>query len=324
MTKPLVTICCITFNHRDYISETIEGFLIQKTTVPIKIIIHDDASTDGTPEIIKAYEQEYPDIITAIYQKENQYSKGIKPLYNYVYPKVDSKYIASCEGDDYWTDPYKLQKQVEFLEANPEYGLVYTEFDRLNQKTGIIETNVFNSVLGYKENSFEDFLINVWYIGTLTWVFRRSFLPLAYEYQDKNFIIGDLPLLLTISANSKVGFLKESTAVYRVLEKSASHSKDWKFNYKFRQNVYKIQQYFIDRYNVSDEIKLAVDLKYFETIFIRSVLWGDKALSKKAYQVLLKHKNLSLTYILFYHIAHIGFLRKWLKKYYYQKIWKRS
>ena len=118
-TKPIVSICCITYNHENYIRDAIEGFLMQKTTFPIEIIIHDDASTDKTAEIVKSYAEKHPDLILPILQAENQYSKGI-PISTYAYPKARGKYIAFCEGDDYWTDPYKLQKQVDFLESNPD------------------------------------------------------------------------------------------------------------------------------------------------------------------------------------------------------------
>ncbi|MBN1214147.1 MAG: glycosyltransferase family 2 protein, partial [Candidatus Lokiarchaeota archaeon] len=119
---PLVSICCSAYNHVNYIKDSIQGFIIQKTSFPFEILIHDDASTDGTTEIVKDYEHKYASLIKPIYQKDNQYSKGISPG-NINRKRATGKYIAICEGDDYWTDPYKLQKQVDFLESNPEYGL---------------------------------------------------------------------------------------------------------------------------------------------------------------------------------------------------------
>jgi glycosyltransferase involved in cell wall biosynthesis len=118
---PLVSICCITYNHEKYIQQCLEGFLIQKTTFLFEILIHDDASTDRTADIIREYETKYPDIIKPIYQTENQYSKGVIVSAVYNWPRAKGKYIALCEGDDYWIDSYKLQKQVDFMEANPEY-----------------------------------------------------------------------------------------------------------------------------------------------------------------------------------------------------------
>lgn len=126
--EPVVSIGCITYNHENYIKNAIEGFLIQKITFPVEIIIHDDASTDNTSNIIREYEQKYPNLFINIYQNENQYSKGNTPIFgNFIYPKARGKYIAFCEGDDFWTDPLKLQKQVNFLEANPDYSLTSHE-----------------------------------------------------------------------------------------------------------------------------------------------------------------------------------------------------
>ena len=126
LKTPLVSIICLTYNQAQYIRKTLEGFVMQKTNFPIEILIHDDASTDETADIIREYENKYPQIIKPIYQQENQYSKKVAIGATYIYPKVKGKYIALCEGDDYWIDPLKLQKQVDFLESHLDYALVYT------------------------------------------------------------------------------------------------------------------------------------------------------------------------------------------------------
>ncbi|MFK2238497.1 glycosyltransferase family 2 protein [Bacteroides fragilis] len=110
-TPPLVSIFCITYNHSSYIRQCLDGFLIQKTNFPFEVLIHDDASTDDTAGIIKEYEAKYPDIIKPIYQVENQYSKGLDINIVYNLPRARGKYIAMCEGDDYWIDPLKLQNK---------------------------------------------------------------------------------------------------------------------------------------------------------------------------------------------------------------------
>ncbi|KKG09287.1 glycosyltransferase [Methanosarcina sp. 2.H.A.1B.4] len=117
--EPLVSICCITYNQEKYIRDAIESFLMQETDFPFEIIIHDDASTDGTADIIREYEKKYPRIIKPIYQTENQYSKGIKVTL-LACKESKGKYIAFCEGDDYWTYPLKLQKQIMEMEKHPE------------------------------------------------------------------------------------------------------------------------------------------------------------------------------------------------------------
>lgn len=119
----LVSILCITYNQEKYIRQCLDGFMMQKTNFKFEVLIHDDASTDGTADIIREYEQKYPDIIRPIYQTENQWSKGIPVNSTFNYPRVTGKYVAMCEGDDYWTDQYKLQKQVDFLEKHPDYSM---------------------------------------------------------------------------------------------------------------------------------------------------------------------------------------------------------
>lgn len=123
--SPLVSICCLTYNHEHYIRDAINGFLLQKTTFPFEILIHDDASTDNTAEIIREYEAKYPDIIKPIYQTENQYSKGIGISKGFQFPRVKGKYIALCEGDDYWTDANKLQKQVDLMQRYPQCNISF-------------------------------------------------------------------------------------------------------------------------------------------------------------------------------------------------------
>ncbi|MCQ2104263.1 MAG: glycosyltransferase [Fibrobacter sp.] len=119
--QPLVSILCAAFNQEKYIAQTIEGFLMQKVDFPVEIIIHDDASTDRTADIIRKYEKEYPNKIKGIYQTENQYSKKVPIWDTFIYPKATGKYFAECEGDDYWTDPNKLKMQVDFLESHEDY-----------------------------------------------------------------------------------------------------------------------------------------------------------------------------------------------------------
>jgi glycosyltransferase involved in cell wall biosynthesis len=121
--EPLVSICCTAYNQEAFISDAIEGFLMQKTDFPFEILIHDDASADGTAEIIKKYQEDHPELIRAIYQEKNQYSQGVYPEF-IVTELARGKYIAWCEGDDYWIDPYKLQKQADFLETHPEYVMI--------------------------------------------------------------------------------------------------------------------------------------------------------------------------------------------------------
>ena len=119
----LVSILCTAYNHEQYIRSALESFVSQKTGFAFEVLVNDDASSDGTAAIIREYEEKYPDIIRPFYQKENQFSKGIGYIYeNIFYPNARGKYFAFCEGDDYWTDESKLQRQVNFLESHPDYS----------------------------------------------------------------------------------------------------------------------------------------------------------------------------------------------------------
>ena len=136
MEAPLVSICCLTYNHAQFIRKCLDGFLMQQTDFPIEILIHDDCSTDGTTDIIREYEAKYPELIFPLYEEENQYSRGgagKMDLYNY--SRARGKYIAYCEGDDYWTDPLKLQKQVDFMEVNPEYSVCFHNYEEYDVRT---------------------------------------------------------------------------------------------------------------------------------------------------------------------------------------------
>src|SRR5690606_35489744 len=121
---PLLSICSLTYNHKKFIKKALDGMLMQQTNFSFEVLVNDDASTDGTTEILEAYQQKYPGIIKPVFHKENQYSKGIRGLYaRNLFPLAKGKFIALCEGDDYWTDKNKLQKQVDFLENNSAYTL---------------------------------------------------------------------------------------------------------------------------------------------------------------------------------------------------------
>jgi glycosyltransferase involved in cell wall biosynthesis len=127
--RPVVTVCCLAYNQEEFITEALDGFAKQETTFPFEVIVHDDTSTDRTPEIIREYAARRPDIFRPIFQTENQFSKnGIYPNATHVYPLARGKYIALCDGDDYWTDPHKLQKQVDFMEKNPSFALCYHDY----------------------------------------------------------------------------------------------------------------------------------------------------------------------------------------------------
>ncbi len=176
--QPLVSIICNTYNHENFIGKAIDGFLMQRTTFPVEILIHDDASTDNTALIVKEYELKHPELIKPIYQKINQYSQGIKPR-TFQLPRARGKYIALCEGDDYWTDPLKLQKQVEFLEGNEEYVICYHDSEVVDQDGQLIKESKLNKT--YKRDASSDDLKKGFKVLTQTMCYRNIATPMPPE-----------------------------------------------------------------------------------------------------------------------------------------------
>lgn len=209
----VVSVACITYNHAPYIRQCLEGFLMQKTNFPIEIIVHDDASTDGTDDIIREYVLKYPELFKVILQEENQYSKGVDVL-SLVLERSAGKYIALCEGDDYWTDPLKLQKQVDFLENNPEYVMCSHRFKQLKQSTGDITDDWYGTLSNSVHYDLDTIIsFKEWYTQTVTILFRKTSLKLTKLNLYKQ--TRDLVLVYHILQSGCGVMLNEFMSVYR-------------------------------------------------------------------------------------------------------------
>lgn len=176
---PTLTICCIAYNHADFIEDALSGFLIQRTTFPFEIIVHDDASTDGTREIIKKYQSEYPKIIKTILQRENQYSKGRRAL-GFFQGVSDAKYLAICEGDDYWSDSKKLQKQVDYLEVHPECVITGHDAFIIDDSGEMLKSSKLPDI-HKRDFSAKELAEGKAWILTMSWVYRNVVSEFAPE-----------------------------------------------------------------------------------------------------------------------------------------------
>jgi glycosyltransferase involved in cell wall biosynthesis len=206
----MVSVSCITYNHAKYIRDTLDGFLIQKANFKFEVLINDDASTDGTADIIREYEKKHPHIIKPIYQKENQYSKGVRGMSRrFNYPRARGKYIALCEGDDYWTDPNKLQQQVSFMEKNPGYTLTFHRA-KVIYEGGEKEEFVYPDIEGSAWYNPKN-LLSVNYIPTNSVVYRR----LDYSQMATGVMPGDWYWHLYHARFGKIKFFDKVMSVYR-------------------------------------------------------------------------------------------------------------
>jgi glycosyltransferase involved in cell wall biosynthesis len=300
--RPLiVTIQCFTFNQAQFIRQCLDGFVMQKTDFRFEAIVHDDASTDGTADIIREYANKYPDIIKPIIESENLYSKHDGSLNKIMYNSTHGKYVAICEGDDYWTDSLKLQKQVEFLESHPDYSLVYGKCNYLNQKTGVIT------------NGFQDFyelfpdLLNHNTIPTLTVLYKKAvFESYLNEVnpRERGWLMGDYPFWLYVSYRSKIHFEPLIMGVYRVLPESASHSSNIEKSEAFIKNLYKMKSDICRLFNIEYETN-----DYMYKSLVQNAYRLNNRSRTKCYLQQIRKKNLKVYMMII--VAHSSFLFKW-------------
>ncbi len=187
MTSPLVSICCITYNHAPFIRKCLDGFLMQQTTFPVEIILAEDCSTDATRAICEEYVSRYPDKIRYIVRDHNV---GYNQNEYEAMQAARGKYIAFCEGDDYWTVPDKLQRQVDWLEAHPDYSVCWHRCRHLMADTGKMREDDCGRILPPGAEGVEidlDTYFAGWNTQPLTMVFRREALDLSLYHRYRYF-----------------------------------------------------------------------------------------------------------------------------------------
>ena len=258
MSDIMLSIVCTTYNHEKYIRETLDGFVIQKTSFPFEIIVHDDASSDRTPNIVKEYEEKYPLLFRNIYRKENWYSQG-KNIWEYLFVNVvKGKYIAICEGDDYWIDPLKLEKQVSFLEHHTEYSICY-------HRVKLIAGKRFElSKIPRKYSMTQYDIARTNYINTPSVIFRNFGNEIDYTLLSQC-LASDYVLWLLLSSRGKIYFLDDVMACYRINPNSLWGTKSAIYQYSNWINTIKK---LIPKYNYRVSIILCWQLVICECILI--------------------------------------------------------
>ncbi|RNF39526.1 glycosyltransferase family 2 protein [Planococcus salinus] len=297
--KVMVSIICTSYNHGEFIAEAIESFLMQKTDFAFEILIHDDASTDHTAQIIREYEKKYPDLIKPIYQNENQYSQGVLvELINH--ERAKGKYIAVCEGDDYWTSPYKLQKQVDYMESHPECSMCVHAASKVSAKSHKVVAPIRPSKRDKVFSVAEVIEGGGGLFATNSIMYsKEKVLKMPSFYM--NATVGDYPLVIYSALQGTIFYMDENMSAYRV-EVNGSWT-----NTEVSNIENKIKHY-DDIADMLDEINRYTNFRYHEVI--------ERTKKRDRFFLLLKqHKfkeALKSDYKECY--MHTGFLKKVIKK----------
>jgi glycosyltransferase involved in cell wall biosynthesis len=253
---PLISVRMITYNHERFISQAIESIVSQKTDYPFELIIGEDCSTDRTREITLAYQKKYPEIIRVLAWKKNA---GMQENGRQTIRMCRGKYMAICEGDDYFHHPEKLQLQVDFLKAHPDYGLVHSDLDHYyQQQQKTIHT--FNKVSGlnvptgdiYEHQMMpENYFIKTPTVCLLTGLYDDYYAFIGDNY--RSWKMGDLPFWLYIAAHKKIGYIDSSLATYRVLEESTCHMNNPLKRIEFTLSLYDVRFFYMKHFPVSPD-----------------------------------------------------------------------
>jgi glycosyltransferase involved in cell wall biosynthesis len=291
MEKPLVSVHMITYNHAPYIANALEGVLQQKTTFSYELIIGEDFSTDGTREIVFEYQKKYPRKISVITSDRNV---GAKNNYARVSRSCKGKYIAFCEGDDYWNNRMKLQKQVEYMEAHPECGLIYSSYDVYH----VTSKKYIKDFIKYKKReipknlTISDVVAGKSFILTCTTLVRKNLFKKVVEadaelHQSDANALGDTQLWAEITSLAKTYFISESMATHNITEESLTRSKDIKKTLQFEISAANVMLKLCEKHNIDKSIKNKYEENYCYSslqaaFFNRNAVLADEVRRRKA------------------------------------------
>jgi glycosyltransferase involved in cell wall biosynthesis len=213
-----LSVCVPTYNHGKYIGQMLEGALMQQTSFAFEIVVGDDGSLDHTQDVIRDYMKKYPGRIRAFLHPENQgpsYPREFAGRNNVLglLKACKGEYVAMCEGDDYWTDPNKLQKQVDFLDQNPDYSISHHNVQVIYEDESA--SHYFNELTQSRTSHLEDLLADKWFMATGSWVYRNYFLTEDFVPWHALAASGDWALLIQIVSRGKIGYMPDVMGVYR-------------------------------------------------------------------------------------------------------------
>jgi glycosyltransferase involved in cell wall biosynthesis len=301
----LVSVWMTTYNHEEFISEAIEGVINQRTSFSYELVIGEDFSSDRTREICLKYKEEYPEIIKLVLNAENI---GRIANYNATLQKCQGKYVAYCDGDDYWIDQDKLQKQVDFLEKDNSFDMVFT--DKHVQKGHEIFKS--NDIASIPDTSFESIILsNMICSPTImikSEIVKKYTLSVTETATRRRWLTFDYPLWLEVSMNHSIGFIPDATCIYRIVPDSGSHPADIMNAYSWDNCLLDIQLYYFRKYiSVNKEIKNKFKDKFREMVFHtrKSMILRYRWIAYKQLCEVLKMNPLFYFYLIYSKISRI-------------------
>jgi len=262
MSNPLVSVCLITYKHESYIRQALDSIVMQNVNFPWEVIVADDCSPDNTRQIILEYKRKYPDLIKLLFQERNV---GGGKIFVDLINSAQGKYIAYIEGDDYWTDENKLQKQFDFMESHKDFSLCYHKIKWVHTYPSDHDPNLESNKDDLAYCTIKDILERGWFIRSCTMFFKNIKLPVDFE----KLFVGDYPLHVLLADKGKVGFLNECMAVYRINDQGFSEQNLLVDNLDKRRKNFKGELFLNDYLNINTNYKFSYHFykKKFDVIY---------------------------------------------------------
>lgn len=299
----MLSVIMLAYNHEAYVAEAIESVLMQECDHAYELIIGEDNSPDNTREIVKKYAAEHPDRIRALLSEDNlgAIENELRCL-----QAAKGKYICFLEGDDFWVDKKKLQKQLDFLEANPDYGLAHGDVNHLEEESGKLSLN-FNRKNGINIPQgaiFDQLILPSHIVKTMTVCLRKDLLDKHYlqdkEIMDQEWKLIDISIWLALAQHTKFHYFDEVFATYRLLPESMSRTKDSLKRYEFHKLIGKIREFFINKYEIDSQTLHNYKIYKHKAQLSDSFLVKDLNLANKAYFWLKTNKHLTFRQTIIY------------------------
>ena len=275
MSEPCISIICNTYNQEKYIADALDSFLMQKVNVPFEILVHDDASTDGTADIVREYEKKYPDIIKPVYQTENQYSKSISITPSIQVSRAKSKYIAFCEGDDYWSDPDKLQIQYNYMESHGDCSACCHAYSTVDKNKNLLkEIKDFSEDCSVPMKRLIGNQLTVPHFATLL-VKKEVFNLFDDNGRFLNVACNDMIIRIICALNGDIHYINKNMSCYRRFTEGSWTERVGKNNEQF---VNSLKRYIPFLYSLNDytngeyeeDILKSIDRREFEIALLEN------------------------------------------------------